>query len=123
MSQALVIDDSRTMRSILGRQLRQLGFDVLEAGHGEEALERIAACATPPALCLVDWNMPRMTGIEFLRAVRARRELDGVRLVMVTTETELSRVRAALDAGANEYVMKPFTPDILQSKLANLGLP
>jgi two-component system chemotaxis response regulator CheY len=123
MSQALVVDDSRAMRAILGKQLRQLGYEVLEAEHGEQALERIAACAVPPALALVDWNMPRMNGIDFIKAVRNRRDLDAMRLMMVTTETELSQVRIALEAGANEYMMKPFTPDALQAKLTMMGLP
>jgi two-component system chemotaxis response regulator CheY len=123
MSHALVIDDSRAMRAILGKQLRQLGYEVLEAGHGEEALERIAESPTQPVLALVDWNMPRMNGLEFVQAVRARPELAGLRLVMVTSETELAQVRAALDAGADEYLMKPFTPDALLAKLANVGLP
>jgi two-component system chemotaxis response regulator CheY len=122
-SHALVIDDSRAMRAILSRQLRQLGFEVMEAGHGGEALERLRESPALPVLALVDWNMPHMNGLEFVRAVRARPELDALRLVMVTTETELSRVRAALDAGANEYVMKPFTTDILLGKLASVGLP
>lgn len=123
MNRALVVDDSRAMRAILGRQLKQLGYEVVEAEHGEQALERIAADASLPVLALVDWNMPRMNGLEFIRAVRLRRELDGMRLMMVTTETELSQVRTALEAGANEYLMKPFTPDALHAKLATLGLP
>lgn len=122
MASALVIDDSRAMRAILGKQLKQLGYEVLEAEHGEQALERIAAASALPAVALVDWNMPRMTGIEFVRAVRARAELGSIRLMMVTTETELAQVRTALEAGANEYLMKPFTPDALLAKLQVMGL-
>ncbi len=123
MSHALVVDDSRAMRAILSKQLKQLGFEVLEAEHGEQALERIATAPDKPVLALVDWNMPRMNGIEFIKAVRSRRELDTMRLMMVTTETELAQVKVALDAGANEYMMKPFTPDALLSKLSTMGLP
>ncbi|MFN7701643.1 MAG: response regulator [Deltaproteobacteria bacterium] len=123
MSHALVVDDSRAMRAILTKQLKQLGFEVLEAEHGEQALERITSAPTMPVLALVDWNMPRMNGIEFVRAVRNRRDLDQMRLMMVTTETELSQVRVALEAGADEYMMKPFTPDALLSKLQTMGLP
>jgi two-component system chemotaxis response regulator CheY len=123
MSQALVVDDSRAMRAILGKQLKQLGYEVVEAEHGEQALERLAACASMPVLALVDWNMPRMNGLDFIKAVRSRRDFDAMRLMMVTTETELSQVQTALAAGANEYMMKPFTPDALLAKLATMGLP
>jgi two-component system chemotaxis response regulator CheY len=123
MSHALVIDDSRAMRAILGKQLKQLGYDVVEAEHGEQALERLASCPSMPVLALVDWNMPRMNGIEFVRAVRGRPAFAQMRLMMVTTETELSQVRTALEAGANEYLMKPFTPDALLQKLTSMGLP
>ena len=123
MSQALVVDDSRAMRAILGKQLKQLGYEVVEAEHGEQALERLAACVSMPVLALVDWNMPRMNGLDFIKAVRARRDFDTMRLMMVTTETELSQVQTALAAGANEYMMKPFTPDALLAKLATMGLP
>jgi two-component system chemotaxis response regulator CheY len=95
MPQALVVDDSRAMRAILGKQLKQLGYEVLEAEHGEQALERLAACARPPALALVDWNMPRMNGIELVRAVRGKSEFASMRIMMVTTETELSRRSAS----------------------------
>ncbi len=123
MASALVIDDSRAIRAILGKQLKQLGYEVLEAEHGEQALERIASCGGAlPVVALVDWNMPRMTGIEFVRAVRARADLASLRLMMVTTETELAQVRAALEAGANEYLMKPFTADALLAKLQVMGL-
>jgi two-component system chemotaxis response regulator CheY len=123
MSHALVVDDSRAMRAILGKQLKQLGYEVLEAEHGEQALERIASASERPVLALVDWNMPRMNGIEFIKAVRSRRELDPMRVLMVTTETELTQVRIALEAGANEYMMKPFTAEALLSKLGTMGLP
>jgi two-component system chemotaxis response regulator CheY len=118
---ALVIDDSRAMRSILGHILRGLGFEVGEAKDGREGLERLRG--TPGVdLVLVDWNMPEMTGLEFVRAVRAEEQFNAVRLMMVTTETEIKQMTLALSAGANEYAMKPFTREVIQDKLALLGL-
>jgi two-component system chemotaxis response regulator CheY len=116
---ALVIDDSRPMRMILGKLLKELGFEVTEAGDGKQALERLSP---PPDLALVDWNMPVMNGLEFVQAVRADHQYDHVPLMMVTTETDMERVAAAIDAGANEYVMKPFTKDIILDKLRLLGM-
>src|SRR5438552_5990570 len=109
------------MRAILGQMLRQLGFEVSEAGNGREGLERLRQLG-PPDLALVDWNMPVMSGYEFVRAVRADPALAAVRLMMVTTETELAQVATALEAGADEYVMKPFNRDVIVEKLGLLGL-
>ena len=118
---ALVIDDSKSMRLIVKRQLVSLGFDVVEAAHGQDALAVLAADDTI-AVALVDWNMPVMNGLEFVQAVRADPRHQALPLVMVTTESESERVVQALDAGASEYVMKPFTPEVLRSKLALLAL-
>lgn len=118
---ALVIDDSTTMRRILGRMLRQIGFEVAEAGNGCEGLERLRQAADTDVV-LVDWNMPEMDGLAFIRAVRADSAFDSVRLMMVTTESDLSRVATALEAGADEYVMKPFTEEIIREKLQLLGV-
>ena len=117
---ALVIDDSTTMRKILGRILSKLGFEITEAGNGCEGLERLRE-SKDIALALVDWNMPEMDGLTFVRSVRADRTYDAIRLMMVTTEAELSRVAMALEAGADEYVMKPFTDDVIREKLELLG--
>ena len=117
---AIVIDDSRAMRTILRRALTLAGFEVVEAGDGREALEQIAASG-PLDLALVDWNMPVMTGYDLICEVRSRSELDGMAIMMVTTETELDQVKRALAAGANEYVMKPFDAAILREKLLLLG--
>ena len=113
---ALVIDDSRAIRMILRNTLRELGLEVVEAGNGREALEQMER-AGDVELVLVDWNMPEMNGLDFVRAVRTRRAYDGARIMMVTTETEITQVALALDAGANEYLMKPFTKDVLVAKL------
>lgn len=118
---ALIIDDSKAMRSILGRMLRAQHFDVVEAANGREALEQLQGLGKID-LALVDWNMPEMDGIDFVRAVRAEHMYDGVLLVMVTTETEMDNVVRALAAGANEYVMKPFTQDVILEKLRIFGM-
>lgn len=119
--QALVIDDSRTVRAIIGKTLRELGMDVLEAAHGQEGLEQLRA-APGIRLVLVDWNMPVMNGLEFIKAVRAISAHDAIRIMMVTTETEQEQVLKALAAGANEYLMKPFSPEILVAKLSLMNV-
>ena len=119
---AIVIDDSRAMRTILKKSLTEVGFSVIgEAGHGRDGLAKLREVGAPD-LVLVDWNMPEMNGFEFLVAVRSERAWDGVRVVMVTTETEFEHISEALHAGANEYLMKPFTADALREKLALVGL-
>jgi two-component system chemotaxis response regulator CheY len=117
---ALIVDDSRAMRTILGRILRGLGFEVVEAGDGSEALLRLEE-AGGADLALVDWNMPGMNGIDLVRAVRRRAAYDAMRLMMVTTENELESVARALEEGADEYVMKPFTREIIAQKLEMMG--
>jgi two-component system chemotaxis response regulator CheY len=118
---ALVIDDSRATRSIIGKILREIGYEVFEAGHGREALEKLR-WHEGIGLALVDWNMPEMNGLEFVRAVRAKPVYDRVRLMMVTTETDQHQMCMALEAGANEYVMKPFTKEVIMTKLNLLGV-
>lgn len=118
---ALVIDDSKSMRRVIGQILRQIGFEVTEAGNGREALARLQQIG-PTDLTLVDWNMPEMDGLAFVKAVRADATYESMRLMMVTTETELFRVATALEAGANEYVMKPFTEQMIREKLEILGI-
>jgi two-component system chemotaxis response regulator CheY len=118
---ALIVDDSRAMRTILGRILRTLGFDTVEAGNGVEGLAKLEESGGVD-LALVDWNMPVMNGIDFVRAVRRHAAYDPMRMMMVTTETELERVASALEEGANEYVMKPFTQEVIAQKLEMMGL-
>jgi two-component system, chemotaxis family, chemotaxis protein CheY len=119
---AMVIDDSRAMRLILARIAGQLGFEVIEAGNGREALDRLEALETVPELALVDWNMPEMNGLEFITAVRREPKYKSMTLMMVTTESEQGQIVRALAAGAHEYVIKPFTPEAIAEKLALLGL-
>jgi len=118
---ALIVDDSRAVRSVIGRSVRELGFTPVEAGNGREALQRLAT-EGPVDLALVDWNMPEMSGYECVCAVRADASHDAMRIIMVTSESELQRVATALDAGANEYLMKPFTVDALRDKLLLTGV-
>ena len=118
---ALVVDDSRAMRAILTRLMSGLGFDVAQAADGAQALAVLDAGARPD-VCLVDWNMPVMNGLEFIKSVRSRTELRDVSLMMVTTESEQSQIVRALAAGAHEYVLKPFTDEVIAEKLALLGL-
>jgi two-component system, chemotaxis family, chemotaxis protein CheY len=118
---ALVVDDVALNRLILRRFLSRLGFEVTEAFDGADALEKLHD-GPAPEVALVDWNMPRMDGLDLVRAVRADPGLASTRLVMVTCETDLTRISVALDAGADEYIMKPFTLDIVESKLQMVGL-
>ncbi len=118
---ALVVDDSRAVRMIIGRTLSKLGFSVAEAADGVQAIARLQLDG-PADVALVDWNMPRLDGLGLLRRVRDDAAHDGMRLIMVTTETEVDQMVTALEAGADEYLMKPFTPAALRDKLALLGL-
>jgi two-component system chemotaxis response regulator CheY len=118
---ALIVDDSRAVRIIIGSYLREIGLDVLEACNGRDALVKMQQ-NQDVELVLVDWNMPEMNGLDFINALRAQRVYDPVRIVMVTTETECEQVTRALNAGANEYIMKPFTKEILVAKLNLLDL-
>jgi len=118
MSQAMVVDDSRAVRMILSRNLVEMGYDVCSAADGAEAITLLRADI---ALILVDWNMPRMNGLDFLERLRADPRYASVKVMMVTTETEVDQMVKAIGAGADEYVMKPFTKEILADKLRILG--
>jgi two-component system chemotaxis response regulator CheY len=118
---ALVIDDSRVMRRIVSNILVEVGFETIEAENGQVALEQLEA-NDDVALCCIDWNMPVMTGFEFVVAARKRPEWRHVTLMMVTTEGEQDQIVRALAAGAHEYVIKPFTPEVIVDKLQFLGL-
>jgi two-component system chemotaxis response regulator CheY len=122
MSKALIVDDSKTIRTILGRILKELGYEVCEASNGKEALKVMESEKAAVSLVLADWNMPEMNGFELLKHLRQDPDLASLKVVMVTTETELDHMVSALEAGANEYVMKPFTKDILREKLEMVGI-
>lgn len=120
---AMVVDDSRAMRTILRKMLADIGFvEVLEAEHGRAALDRLDTEVEPPALALVDWNMPEMNGLELIAALRSERRYDRTRLMMVTSETNPRHVYEALKAGVDEYVMKPLTREVIEDKLGIMGL-
>ena len=118
---ALIVDDSRAIRGILGRILSRNGFTVCEAGDGLQALEAIQGEAANITLLCADFNMPEMDGIELLKAVRAMDKFKSLPCVMITTETHLETVTAALQVGA-EYIMKPFTSDMVVEKLRMMGV-
>jgi two-component system chemotaxis response regulator CheY len=118
---ALIVEDSKPIRSILRVYLTTMGFEVTEAVNGLDGLERLRGMAQAD-IVLVDWNMPELDGISFVRAVRADHGYDALPLMMVTTNSELDQVSKALEAGANEYIMKPFTGDMIREKLELLGL-
>lgn len=117
---ALIVDDSAAMRALLRMILTQCGFEVTEAKHGKDGIAALEQIGTAD-LALVDWNMPEMGGLDFLRTVRAEREFDSMRIMMVTTETDREQVQKALQMGANEYVMKPFNREIIVDKLHLMG--
>ena len=118
---AIVIDDSKAVRRILGNILQELGFEVWEAANGLEALDLLKQVEAAD-LALVDWNMPEMDGMQFVRAVRADTSHDDLRLIMVTTESEEDKVVGALNEGADGYVVKPFTKETIVQKLSVLGV-
>lgn len=118
---ALVIDDSRTMRRIVARSLTDIGYDVVEAGDGQQALDILNGGVLPELAC-VDWNMPVMDGLTFVTRVRENAAWRDITLMMVTTESEHSQIVRALAAGAHEYLIKAFTPQAMVEKLELLGL-
>jgi two-component system chemotaxis response regulator CheY len=122
MSKAMVVDDSRTIRIILTKMLSELGFEVCPAGDGKEALEVVEREKGEFSAIMADWNMPEMNGLELVKRLRSDQRLASVPIMMITTETETRQVMAALEAGANEYVMKPFSRDIIADKLRLLGV-
>jgi two-component system, chemotaxis family, chemotaxis protein CheY len=117
---ALVVDDSAIIRKIVTGYLTKWGFEVTQASNGSEALDSLKAMARTD-LVLLDWNMPVMDGLSFVRAVRAEGCYADLPLMMMTTNTEMEHVSEALDAGANEYLMKPFTGEMMREKLELLG--
>ncbi len=120
MKTCLVVDDSRVIRKVARRILEDLKFEIREAADGQEALD---ACreAMPDAI-LLDWNMPVMSGIEFLRALRGEDGGDKPVVVFCTTENDAEHITEAIAAGANEYIMKPFDGEIIEAKFAEVGL-
>jgi two-component system chemotaxis response regulator CheY len=120
MKSCLVVDDSRVVRKVARRIAEELGFHCEEAEDGQKAYE---ACeSSMPDAILLDWNMPVMTGIEFLEKLR---QMDGgttPKVVFCTTENDIAHIQRAINAGADEYIMKPFDSDIIESKFKQIGL-
>jgi two-component system chemotaxis response regulator CheY len=110
------------IRLILRRILSDIGCEVCEAGDGKEALAVVDTAPDGLGLILADWNMPEMNGFDLLTELRRRPELSDLKIVMVTTEAELGHMARALEAGADEYIMKPFTKEVVLDKLELLGL-
>lgn len=113
---AIVVDDSRSMRALVRKALEGLGFDVVEAQDGLDALERLARMRVPD-VALIDWHMPRMDGLALVRALRQREEYGRMAVVVLHSETNTESVVEALAAGADEYLMKPFSAELLRDKL------
>ncbi len=120
MKSCLVVDDSRVIRKVACRILSDLGFETAEAEDGITALE--ACRAHMPEMILLDWSMPNMSGVEFLRALRRERAGTKPVVLFCTTEVDTAHITEALNAGANEYIMKPFDREIIEAKLVEVGL-
>jgi two-component system, chemotaxis family, chemotaxis protein CheY len=120
MKTCLVVDDSSVIRKVARRILEGLEFQIVEAENGEEAIE---SCRSRlPDAILLDWNMPKMDGYDFLRALRRLPGGDRPKVVFCTTENDVAHIARALHAGANEYIMKPFDKDIVEAKFQEVGL-
>jgi two-component system chemotaxis response regulator CheY len=122
MAKALIVDDSKTIRVILGRIMRELGYETCEAANGAEGLRVMESEKGNVNLVLADWYMPEMDGLEMIKRLRRDSELASLTIIMVTRETEFDHMTSALEAGADEYVMKPFTKEILREKLELVGI-
>lgn len=120
MKSCLVVDDSRVIRMVARKILEELGFAVIEAEDGRIALDK--CIEKMPDGVLLDWNMPVMDGLEFMIEMRKLPGGDAVKVVFCTTENDLSHIQEAVAAGANEYIMKPFDSEIVQSKFIQVGL-
>ncbi len=120
MKSCLVVDDSRVVRKVARRIAEELGFECTEAEDGQKAYE--ACQVSMPDAVLLDWNMPIMSGIEFLEKLRLMENGDHPKVVFCTTENDINHIQRAMQAGANEYVMKPFDNEIIASKFTQIGL-
>lgn len=120
MKTCLVVDDSRVVRKVARRIVEDLGLACEEAEDGVEALK--VCQAQMPDCVLLDWNMPNMNGLEFLKALRAESNGGEPKVVFCTTENDMSYIQKALEAGANEYIMKPFDADIIETKFKQVGI-
>jgi two-component system chemotaxis response regulator CheY len=122
LRQAIVVDDSRAMRAMLRHVLEHEGFEVTEAADGSQALNQLTT-GEVPLLALIDWNMPRLDGLSLIRTLRSSPRFAELTIVMVTSEADPTHVEQALEAGADEYIMKPLSAEVLREKLALLEQP
>ena len=120
MKSCLVVDDSKVIRLVARKILENLNFEVEEAEDGKQAID--ACMKRMPDAILLDWNMPVMDGIEFTRELRRLPGGDGPIIVFCTTENDIEHIQQAIEAGANEYIMKPFDSEIIQAKFSQVGL-
>ncbi len=120
MKSCLVVDDSKVIRKVARRILEELQFQIDEAVDGRDAFERCQA--SMPDVVLLDWNMPVMKGLDFLKLLRGTDAGKQPIVVFCTTENDMAHIRAAIDAGANEYIMKPFDREIIEAKFSQVGL-
>lgn len=120
MKSCLIVDDSKVVRMVARKIFEGLNFSIEEAEDGQVALD---ACAKSiPDVVLLDWNMPVMSGIEFLKELRAMPDIEQPVVVFCTTENDMAHIQEAIEAGANEYIMKPFDSEIIESKLSQVGI-
>ena len=119
---ALIIDDSQAARTLVGNMLGKLGFEVMSAEHGQDALDKLEAASVQPAAVVVDWNMPVMDGVEFARAFRKLEAHKTTPLLMISSESDPRRVASALLAGIDEYLFKPVDSEMIRDRLDMLGL-
>ena len=120
MTQCLIVDDSKVVRKLARRILEPFGFEMREAEHGQDALDQCGELM--PDFILLDWYMPVMSGIEFIRALRSSDEGQKPKVIFCTTENDYNKILEAISAGADEYVMKPFDEVIIKEKLLQVGL-
>jgi len=116
----LVVDDSTTIRKVIGRMFEKMDFEVREAENGQIALE--SCLSSMPEVIMLDWNMPVMSGIDFLRELRKAPGGDAPKVILCTTENEFEAIQTAMSEGANEYIMKPFNEEIIKEKLEIVGV-
>lgn len=120
MKKCLIVDDSKIVRKVVRRILDPHGFDMAEAEDGQDALNQVKAQAFD--FIILDWNMPVMDGVTFLKEMRADSSISQPKVIFCTTENDFSKIETALSAGADEYVMKPFDEEIIIGKLTQLGI-
>lgn len=116
----LVVDDSKIVRVMARKILEGLGFEVFDAENGQEALD--FCIKSPPSCILLDWNMPVMNGLDFLKKVRGESIGKNIKIIFCTTQTDAESVKQGMSAGADEYIMKPFDEGVIKSKFSEVGL-